>query len=73
MARLFVVSLVVLELSAGCRSFTIRRRPDEHSEEVDKFYFPSDEALREFQQILLRELGLSRVPDVTKVNKTRRL
>ncbi|KAI9557505.1 hypothetical protein GHT06_017333 [Daphnia sinensis] len=39
--------------------------------DIDRFYFPTDEGLREFQQILLRELGLTKVPDLSKVNITR--
>lgn len=35
--------------------------------DIDRFYFPTDEGLREFQQILLRELGLTKVPDLSKV------
>lgn len=66
-AGLFVV--VVLEIMAGCRAYSIRRQHEQDEQDVgiDKFYFPSDEALLEFQQILVRELGLSRIPDVSKV------
>lgn len=31
------------------------------------FYFPTDEGLAEFRQILLRGLGMDRVPDLSKV------
>lgn len=37
--------------------------------DIDRFYFPTEEGLKEFQQILLRELGLTRVPDLSKVGQ----
>ncbi len=42
--------------------------PEAADVDIDRFYFPTDEGLREFQQILLRELGLTKVPDLSKVN-----
>lgn len=69
-ASLIVASFFLLQLIAGCRAYSIRRQQEDSEDEVgvDRFFFPTDEALREFQQILVRELGLSRIPDVSKVN-----
>ena len=32
-----------------------------------QFYYPTDEGIKEFQQILLKGLGLSAVPDLSQV------
>ena len=40
----------------------------------DEFYFPTDQGLAEFRQIILRGLGMTHVPDLSKVigiSKTR--
>jgi len=40
---------------------------EEESTSSSPFYLPTDEALRQFQQIVLRGLGLTKVPDLSKV------
>ena len=75
---LFGIAIVVL---GGCSAYTIRHHRSENNQlsdsdpepvgVVDRFYFPTDEGLKEFQQILLRELGLTKVPDLSKVNRQR--
>lgn len=77
-----LLAIFILCGVAGCSAYTIRhhKEPNEATSasyvdpaadqvDIDRFYFPTDEGLREFQQILLRELGLSRVPDLSKVIK----
>ena len=72
------IFVVLLVGCSGCAAYTIRHnRPKSHQlsdvdpeasgVDIDRFYFPTDEGLREFQQILLRELGLTKVPDLSKV------
>ena len=40
---------------------------EEESSSSSPFYLPTDEALRQFQQIVLRGLGLTKLPDLSKV------
>lgn len=78
----FLLSIFILVgCYSGCSAYTIRNQrtkggqlsgdgsvESETEVDIDRFYFPTDEGLREFQQILLRELGLTKVPDLSKVN-----
>lgn len=52
----------------GADGTSVESSPSDSQVDIDRFYFPTDEGLREFQQILLRELGLTKVPDLSKVN-----
>lgn len=76
----FLLSIFILIGCSGCAAYTIRNHrakggqlsgdgsvEPETEVDIDRFYFPTDEGLREFQQILLRELGLTKVPDLSKV------
>ena len=59
----------LLAAVSGFRLAEHRRQwshPDPVAQEK-QFYYPTDEGIKDFQQILLRGLGLSAVPDLSKV------
>ena len=62
-----------LTLASGFR-LSEQRRQESHASPAEElpaleqqFYYPTEEGIKDFQQILLRGLGLTAVPDLSKV------
>lgn len=68
MATLSLPSTCLVLLLVSQSTFThFIPETDPETEVIDQFYFPTDQGLEEFRQLILRGLGMTRVPDLSKV------